>query len=217
MSRYTGPSCRQCRREQTKLFLKGTKCLTEKCPVERRPYAPGQHGQSAGGGPGRGGRGKTSEYAKQLREKQKVKRIYGLSEGQFRNLFESVTRQPGVKGTNLLVALETRLDNIVHRLGFAASRKDARQLIRHGHVEVNGRRVDIPSYHVEVGEEVRVAPASRELVRVQASQEFAARGQTVSWLSVDAEKAAGRVTERPTREAIPLNAQEQLIVELYSK
>jgi small subunit ribosomal protein S4 len=216
MSRYTGPSCRQCRREQTKLFLKGAKCLTEKCPVERRPYAPGQHGQSAGGGPGRGGR-KTSEYAKQLREKQKVKRIYGLGEQQFRNVFERVSREPGVKGTNLLVALETRLDNVVHRLGFADSRKAARQMIRHGHVEVNGRKVDIPSFHVEVGQEVRVAPASRELTMVQASQEFASRGQVVSWLSVDREKAAGRLVERPTREAIPLNAQEQLIVELYSK
>ncbi|HEU4698179.1 MAG TPA: 30S ribosomal protein S4 [Gemmatimonadales bacterium] len=212
MSRYTGPSCRQCRREQTKLFLKGAKCLTEKCPVERRPYPAGQHGQGAGGRPR-----KTSEYAKQLREKQKVKRIYGLAERQFRNVFEDVTRLPGVKGTNLVVALETRLDNIVYRLGFAASRKDARQLIRHGHIEVNGRRVDIPSYHVEVGQEVRVAPASRELVRVQSAQELAARGQIVSWLSVDADKAAGRLTERPTREAIPLNAQEQLIVELYSK
>ena len=216
MARYTGPSCRQCRREQTKLFLKGAKCLTEKCPVERRPYAPGQHGQSAGGGPGRGGR-KTSEYAKQLREKQKVKRIYGLSETQFRNVFERVSHEPGVKGTNLLVALETRLDNVVHRMGFAASRKAARQLIRHGHIEVNGKKVDIPSFHVAPGMEVRVAPASRELVAVAMSLELASRGQPVSWLSVDREKAAGRLTERPTREAIPLNAQEQLIVELYSK
>ena len=216
MARYTGPSCRQCRREQTKLFLKGAKCLTEKCPVERRPYAPGQHGQSAGGGPGRGGR-KTSEYAPQLRETPKVKRIYGLSETQFRNVFDRVTREPGVKGTNLLVALETRLDNVVHRMGFAASRKAARQLIRHGHIEVNGKKVDIPSFHVTPGMEVRVAPASRELVAVAMSLELASRGQPVSWLSVDREKAAGRLTERPTREAIPLNAQEQLIVELYSK
>ena len=212
MSRYTEASCKLCRRETVKLFLKGSKCLTEKCPVERRAYPPGQHGQQTAG------RGrKQSEYAKQLREKQKVKRMYGLSEGQFRNLFDAVTREPGVKGTNLLVALETRLDNIVYRLGFAASRKDARQLVRHGHVEVNGRRVDIPSYHVVPGEEVRVAPASRELVRVKAAQEYASRGQPVSWLSVDAEKAAGRLLERPTREAIPINAQEQLIVELYSK
>ena len=211
MSRYVGPSCRLCRREGTKLFLKGTKCLTEKCPVERRPYPPGQHGQS-GGRPR-----KTSEYAKQMREKQKVKRMYGLSESQFRNTFERVTGEPGVKGTNLLVALETRLDNIVYRLGFASSRKAARQLISHGHVEVNGGRVDVASYRVAAGEEVRLAPASRELVAVKLALESAARGQPVSWLSVDAEKASGRLVERPTRETIPINAQEQLIVELYSK
>jgi small subunit ribosomal protein S4 len=211
MSRYVGPACRLCRREGTKLFLKGAKCLTEKCPVERRAYPPGQHGQT-------GGRSrKASEYAKQLREKQKVKRMYGLSERQFRNIFDDVTREPGVKGTNLLVALETRLDNIVYRMGFAASRKAARQLIGHGHVQVNGRRVDIPSYRVSPGEEVRVAPESRESVSVKLAQEQASRGQPVSWLSIDADKAAGRLLERPTREAIPINAQEQLIVELYSK
>jgi small subunit ribosomal protein S4 len=181
--------------------------------VERRPYAPGQHGQSGGGGRGR----KTSEYAKQLREKQKVKRIYGLTERQFRNTFERATLQPGVKGTNLLLALETRLDNIVYRLGFAASRKAARQLIRHGHVDVNGARVDVPSYRVAVGQEVRVAPASREMVAVKVAQELASRGQPVRWLSVDAEKVAGRLAELPTRDTIPVNAQEQLIVELYSK
>ena len=211
MSRYVGPSCRLCRREGTKLFLKGTKCLTEKCPVERRAYPPGQHGQN------QGRQRKASEYSKQMREKQKVKRMYGLSERQFRNTFDAVTREPGVKGTNLLVALETRLDNIVYRMGFAASRKAARQLIGHGHVEVNGHRVDIPSYRVEPGEEVRVAPASRELVAVKLAQESAARGAPVSWLSVDQEKAAGRLVERPTRDTIPINAQEQLIVELYSK
>jgi small subunit ribosomal protein S4 len=211
MARYVGPSCRLCRRETTKLFLKGTKCLTEKCPVERRPYPPGQHGQT-GGRPR-----KASEYAKQLREKQKVRRIYGLTERQFRSTYDIVTREPGVKGTNLLIALESRLDNIVHRMGFAASRKAARQLIGHGHVEVNGRRVDIPAYRVLPGQEVRLAAASRELVAVKLAQEAASRGQTVRWLSVDAEKASGRLTERPTRDAIPINAQEQLIVELYSK
>jgi small subunit ribosomal protein S4 len=211
MSRYVGPSCRLCRREGTKLFLKGTKCLTEKCPVERRAYPPGQHGQN------QGRQRKASEYSKQMREKQKVKRMYGLSERQFRNTFDAVTREPGVKGTNLLVALETRLDNIVYRMGFAASRKAARQLIGHGHVEVNGHRVDIASYRVDPGEEVRVAPASRELVPVKLAQESAARGAPVSWLSVDQAKAAGRLVERPTRETIPINAQEQLIVELYSK
>jgi small subunit ribosomal protein S4 len=211
MARYVGPSCRQCRREGTKLFLKGTKCLTEKCPVERRAYPPGQHGQTGGR------QRKASEYAKQMREKQKVKRMYGLSEQQFRNTFHDVTGEPGVKGTNLLVALESRLDNIVYRMGFASSRKAARQLINHGHIQVNGRRVDIPSYRVVPGEEVRVAPSSREIVPVKLAQESASRGQPVSWISVDAEKAAGRVTERPTRDAIPINAQEQLIVELYSK
>src|SRR5215210_3846082 len=188
MSRYTGPSCRLCRREATKLFLKGTKCLTEKCPVERRAYPPGQHGQTGGR------QRKASEYAKQMREKQKVKRIYGLSERQFRNTFDGVTREPGVKGTNLLVALETRLDNIVHRLGFASSRKAARQLINHGHVQVNGRRVDIASYHVTPGEEVRVAPASKENVAVLAAQEAAQRGSPVSWLSINAEQMSGRLT-----------------------
>jgi small subunit ribosomal protein S4 len=152
-----------------------------------------------------------------MREKQKVKRMYGLSEQQFRNTFDDVTREPGVKGTNLLVALESRLDNIVYRMGFASSRKASRQLIGHGHIQVNGHRVDIPSYRVAPGEEVRVAASSRENVSVKLAQESASRGQPVSWISVDAEKAAGRVTERPTRDAIPINAQEQLIVELYSK
>ncbi len=210
MGRYVGPSCRLCRRETTKLFLKGTKCLTEKCPVERRAYAPGQHGPTARPR-------KASEYARQMREKQKVRRIYGLNERQFRNTFEAVSREPDVKGTNLLVALESRLDNVVHRMGFAVSRKAARQLITHGHVEVNGRRVDIPAYRVAPGEEVRVAAASRELVAVKQAQESASRGQPPAWLSVDAGMAAGRMTERPAREAIPINAQEQLIVELYSK
>jgi small subunit ribosomal protein S4 len=143
--------------------------------------------------------------------------MYGLSEQQFRNTFDDVTREPGVKGTNLLVALESRLDNIVYRMGFASSRKAARQLISHGHIQVNGHRVDIASYRVTPGEEVRVAPSSRENVSVKLAQESASRGQPVSWISVDNDKAAGRVTERPTRDAIPINAQEQLIVELYSK
>ncbi len=209
--RYSGPACRLCRREGTKLFLKGTRCLTEKCAIERRAYAPGQHGQS-------GGRGrKMSEYAKQLREKQKVKRIYGLSEGQFRRTFEHASREPGVKGTNLLVALESRLDNVVYRMGFATSRRQARQLVRHGHIEVAGRRVDIPSYRVAPGDEVRVATSSRELIPVKVAKDSAARGVPLTWLSVDLEKSAGRMTERPGRDQIPLNAQEQLIVELYSK
>ena len=211
MARYTGPVCKLCRREGTKLFLKGTRCLTEKCAVERRAYAPGQHGQSTGR------RRKASEYAKQLREKQKVKRIYGLSERQFRNIFERVLKEPGVTGEALLVALESRLDNLVYRMGFAASRAQARQLVRHRHILVKGRVVDIPSYRVQPGDEVQVADASRELVLVKAALEQASRGQPVSWIQVDSDKALGRMTERPTRDAIPIAAQEQLIVELYSK
>jgi small subunit ribosomal protein S4 len=158
-----------------------------------------------------------SEYAKQLREKQKVKRIYGLTERQFRNTFDRISRESGVKGTNLLIALETRLDNIVFRLGFAASRKAARQLVRHGNIEINGRRVDVPSFNVRPGQEIRVSAALRDGVAVRSALEFAQRGQPVSWIQVDNEKASGKVTERPTRDSIPLNAQEQLIVELYSK
>ena len=209
--RYTGPSCRQCRREGTKLFLKGTKCFTEKCPVERRPYAPGMHGQNTAR------RRKVSEYAKQLREKQKIKRIYGLSEKQFRNTFERVSALPGVTGHNLLAALESRLDNMVYRMGFAASRKAARQLIRHRHVEVNGKSVDIPRFVVEPGQEIRMRQKSRELVIVAAALEVAARGATPAWLAVDKDTFSGRMLERPQRQAIPIAAQEQLVVELYSK
>ena len=209
--RYTGPSCRQCRREGTKLFLKGTKCFTEKCPVERRPYAPGAHGQTTAR------RRKVSEYAKQLREKQKIKRIYGLSEKQFRNTFERVSTLPGVTGHNLLAALESRLDNMVYRMGFAASRKAARQLIRHRHVEVNGKSVDIPSFVVEPGQEIRMRQKSRELVIVAAALEVASRGAAPAWLAVDKDTFSGRMLERPQRQAIPIAAQEQLVVELYSK
>jgi small subunit ribosomal protein S4 len=211
MARYVGPACRLCRREGTKLFLKGSRCLTEKCAVERRAYDPGQHGQSAGR------RRKQSEYAKQLREKQKVKRIYGLSERQFRNVFDRVKEEPGVTGDNLLVALETRLDNVVYRMGFSSSRRAARQLVRHRHIQVNGRTVDIPSYRLQPQDEIRVTPASRDLTSVRASLEALSRAAPVSWISVDSEKVLGRVTERPTRDAIPIAAQEQLIVELYSK
>jgi small subunit ribosomal protein S4 len=209
--RYTGPSCRQCRREGTKLFLKGTKCFTEKCPVERRPYAPGQHGQTTAR------RRKVSEYAKQLREKQKIKRIYGLSEKQFRNTFERVSALPGVTGHNLLAALESRLDNMVYRMGFAASRKAARQLIRHRHVEVNAKSVDVPSFNVQPGQEIRLRAKSRELVIVASALEVASRGATPSWLAVDKDTFSGRMLERPQRQSIPIAAQEQLVVELYSK
>ena len=209
--RYTGPACRQCRREGTKLFLKGTKCFTEKCPVERRQYPPGQHGQNTSR------RRKTSEYAKQLREKQKIKRIYGLSEKQFRNTFTRVTTLPGITGHNLLAALESRLDNMIYRLGFAPSRRAARQFIRHRHVEVNGHTVDVPSYLVQPGQEIRVRQKSRELASVAAAMEQASRGQSPTWLAADKETFSGRMLERPQREQIPIAAQEQLVVELYSK
>ena len=211
MSRYTGPVCRLCRREGTKLFLKGTKCFTEKCPVERRPYAPGQHGQSTAR------RRKSSEYAKQLREKQKVKRIYGVSEQQFRNTFERVAKLPGITGHNLLAALESRLDNIVYRMGFASSRKAARQLIRHRHVEVNQKNVDVPSYLVRPGEEIRVRMKSREQTSILMAMDQSSRGAPLSWIAVDRDTFSGRMLERPARESIPIAAQEQLIVELYSK
>ena len=211
MSRYTGPSCRQCRREGSKLFLKGTKCFTEKCPVERRPTPPGQHGASTAR------RRKMSEYSKQLREKQKIKRIYGISEKQFRNTFERVSSVPGITGHNLLAALESRLDNVVYRMGFAPSRKAARQLIRHRHIEVKGALLDIPSYQVRPGEEVRVKQSSRELVLVMSAMEQSARGASLSWIAVDKETFSGRILEKPQRQAIPLAAQEQLVVELYSK
>ncbi len=211
VGRYAGPVCKLCRREGTKLFLKGTRCLTEKCSVDRRAYAPGQHGQAWAR------RRKASEYAKQLREKQKVKRIYGMSERQFRNTFERVRQLPGATGENLLVALESRLDNIVYRMGFAPSRNAARQLVRHKHVEVSGRKIDIPSYRVKKNQEIRVAEASRDLTIVRASLDALSRATPVAWLTVDAEKVTGKVTDVPTRETIPIAAQEQLIVELYSK
>ena len=209
--RYTGPVCRLCRRETTKLFLKGQKCFTEKCPVERRAYAPGQHGQATSR------RRKASEYAKQLREKQKIKRIYGVSEQQFRNTFEKVSTQPGITGHNLLAALESRLDNLMYRMGFAPSRAAARQLIRHRHVEVNRKTVDIPSYMVAPGQEIRVREKSREMILVRDAMEQSSRGQSPSWIAVDRESFSGRMLERPQRPSIPIAAQEQLVVELYSK
>ena len=211
MGRYVGPSCKQCRREGTKLFLKGTKCFTEKCPVERRPYAPGQHGQNTAR------RRKSSEYSKQLREKQKIKRIYGVSERQFRNTFERVATLPGITGHNLLAALESRLDNVVYRMGFAASRKAARQLIRHRHVEINQKTVDVPSYLVDPGEEVRVRMKSREMASIMSAMDQSTRGAPLSWIAVDRDTFSGRMLERPARTSIPIAAQEQLVVELYSK
>jgi len=211
MARYTGPVCKLCRREGQKLFLKGTKCYTEKCPIERRNYAPGQHGLA------QVRRRKSSEYAQQLREKQKVKRIYGVSEKYFRTMFVRAAKQTGVTGENLLIGLELRLDNVLYRMNFASSRKQARQIVRHRHVLVNGQRVDIPSYQVSPGDEVRLHEDSKDLLPVQASLESKTRPTAVRWLAVDEGTRAGRMLERPTRSDIPLAVQEQLIVELYSK
>ncbi len=211
MGRYTGPVCRLCRREGQKLFLKGTKCFTDKCPIERRAYAPGQHGQQGAR------RRKASEYSHQLREKQKVKRIYGLSERPFRNLFETANSQPGVTGENLLIGLESRLDNVLYRMGFASSRKEARQLVRHRHVQVDGRMVNVPSFQVLPGSEVRITAKSKDLLPVQVALESKTKPSQVGWLAVDEGSRTGRMVERPTRAEIPLAVQEQLIVELYSK
>ena len=211
MARQTGTSCKLCRREGNKLFLKGERCYTDKCAIERRNFAPGQHGRSAGR------RRKLSDYSLQLREKQKVKRIYGLLERQFRNYFFKATRKSGVTGQNLMQLLETRLDNVVFRLGFAPSRNSARQLVNHRHILINGRIVDIPSYQVSPGEEISVKESSRGLGLILSSIEKRGKQETVSWLTVDYKSQTGKLLEIPTRDSIPVNAQEQLIVELYSK
>ncbi len=210
MARYTGPVCRLCRREGQKLMLKGQKCYTEKCPIERRAYPPGQHG------PAQQRRRKQSDYAVQLREKQKVKRTYGLPEKQFRSLFERANHVPGVTGENLLIALETRLDNIVFRMGFAQSRNQARQIVRHGHVEVNGRRVDIPSFHVSQGDEISVQAKSKNIVPIEASLEARTRPPLMDWLALDEKQRVGRMVRTPPRADIPAAFQAQFIVELYS-
>lgn len=211
MSRYTGPVCKLCRREGQKLFLKGAKCYTEKCPVDRRNFPPGQHG------PAQARRRKQSDYATQLREKQKVKRMYGLQERQFRSVFERAAHVEGVTGENLLIALELRLDNVVFRMGFASSRAQARQLVRHRHVTVNGRMVDVPSYHVQAGDDIAVRPASKDILPVQASLEARTRPALADWLVLDEKSRVGRVVRGPTRQDVKHPIQEQLIVELYSK
>ncbi len=210
MARYRGPVCRLCRREGEKLFLKGKRCFTEKCAIERRAYPPGEHG-------GGRRRRRQSEYAVQLREKQKVKRIYGVAERQFRNLFARASRLPGMTGENLLVGLESRLDSMVYRMGFAPSRKAARQLIRHRHLRVDGKTVDVPSFSVLPGQEISVTPAAAELPVVKEAVDDKKGRDQLSWLGVDYEKMTGRMLERPSRADIPLAVQEQLIVELYSK
>jgi small subunit ribosomal protein S4 len=208
MSRYTGPVCRQCRREGSKLFLKGDRCYTEKCSVERRTYPPGQHGQ---------GRGRVSDYGLQLREKQKVKRMYGVQEAQFRLTMDAATRMRGRTGENLLSLLERRLDNVVYRLGFATSRAEARQLVRHGHFEVNGRTVDVPSFRVKAGDRVRLREASRQIARITEALAALERRSLPGWVELDAERFEGTVKSLPTREDVTMPIQEQLIVELYSR
>ncbi len=209
MARYTGPVCRLCRRERMKLFLKGERCFKEKCAIERRGYPPGQHGQRRGR--------RSLNYGPQLREKQKVKRIYGILEQQFRKYFQEAERRKGITGENLLILLERRLDNVVYSLGFAGSRAQARQLVRHGHVLVDGRKVSIPSYQVKANESVVVKEGSRKNPMIRSSVETA-RGRGVpEWLELDAENVSGKVLRLPSREDIKLPIQEQLIVELYSR
>jgi small subunit ribosomal protein S4 len=208
VARYIGPVCRLCRREGIKLFLKGERCYTDKCAIERRSYPPGQHGQ---------GRSKSTEYSLQLREKQKLKRIYGVLERQFRRVFTLAERRRGITGENLLSLLESRLDNMIYRMGFAPSRSEARQLVRHGHFLVNQRRVTIPSYLVKPGDEIQVRESSRKVVRIQESLELAQRRGVPEWLEVNKDAFAGRVRALPTRAELTLPINEQLIVELYSK
>ena len=207
MARYTGAVCRLCRRDGLKLFLKGSRCFTEKCAIERRNYPPGQHGL---------GRAKRSAYGEQLREKQKAKRVYGLLEGQFRRYFERAERERGVTGENLLRLLERRLDNVVFRLGFGASRAEARQIVRHGHILVNGRKVSLPSFLVKVGDQVQLRATSSLQERVTENLS-AGRGQVPQWLELSAAEKRGVVRGLPLRDDIQIPVQEQLIVELYSK
>ncbi len=209
MARYIGPVCRLCRREGMKLFLKGERCYTEKCAIEKRNFAPGQHGKTR--------KSKLAGYGVQLREKQKVKRIYGVLEDQFRRYFEQAERTRGITGETLLQLLERRLDNVAYRLGFATSRPAARQLVRHGHFTVNGRKVDIPSFAVRQGDVVAVRATSGENPIIQhAMVEVKGRG-IPEWLMFDSGSLSGRISQLPTREQINLPVQEQLIVELYSK
>ena len=208
MARHTNPVCKLCRREGMKLFLKGDRCFTVKCAVEKRNYPPGEHGQR---------RSKPSEYGLQLREKQKMKRIYGVLEAQFRTYFEMAARQKGVTGENLVRLLEQRLDNIVHRLGFAASRAQARVMVRHGHFRVNGRRVTIPSVLLKAGDVVEVQPKSRELTEIASALEGAKKRRVPAWLEMDAGNFKATVRTLPSKEEMAIPVQEQLVVALYSK
>lgn len=206
MARYTGPSCKLCRREGQKMFLKGERCYSSKCALERRAYAPGQHGQD---------RKKLSNYGLQLREKQKAKRFYGMLESQFRTCFEKASHKPGKAGENLLIALETRMDNVVFRMGFAASRKEARQLVRHGHFTVNGKKANIPSMELKAGDVVKVKEKSCASPKFKEIREMTI--STPSWITVDADKLEGKILALPQRQDIDTPIAEHLIVELYSK
>jgi small subunit ribosomal protein S4 len=209
LARYTGSSCRLCRRENLKLFLKGDRCYGDKCAFERRPYAPGQHGQRHSG--------KVSDYRLQLREKQKVKRIYGSLEGQFRRYYYQAEKKKGITGTNLLILLECRLDNIIYRMGFASSRKQARQLVRHNHFSVNGKKVNIPSFQVKVGDVIEVKEGSRKVQTILDAMETVVRRGIPNWIAVEKESFSGKLTALPGREDLTMPIQEQLIIELYSK
>ena len=208
MARYTKSVCRLCRRENLKLFLKGERCYTDKCAIERRNYPPGQHGQA---------RKKFSDYGAQLREKQKVRRLYGVLENQFRNIFKEADRRKGITGETLLALLERRLDNTVYRLGFANSRNEARQLVRHNHLLVNQSKVNIPSYLVKPGDIIEVREKSKKIVHILEALEGVARRGVPQWLELDKEQLKGNVKGLPTREGITIPIQEKLIVELYSK
>jgi len=209
MARYTGAVCRLCRREGTKLFLKGTKCMSDRCALEKRNFPPGQHGKDR--------KAKIVGYGLQLHEKQKAKRMYFTLEGQFREYYEKASRAPGVTGEILLQQLERRLDNVAFRLGFAISRRQARQVVRHGHVQVNGRKVNIPSYQLKVGDEIAIRDGAKKLVIVEAATQYAAQSPVPVWLEANFENMSGRVLALPKRKDINLPINEQLIVELYSK
>jgi small subunit ribosomal protein S4 len=210
MARYTGPVCRLCRRDGTKLFLKGAKCFSEKCPIEKRNFPPGQHGQSRKVK-------KVVGYGLQLREKQKAKRIYFTLETQFRAYYQKAANKTGVTGELLLQQLETRLDNVCYRLGFAMSRRQARQIVRHGHLQVNGRKVNIPSFQCKVGDLIEVREGSKKLVVLEESGNFAAGQRQVPWLDINRENLSGKIVSLPARADVNLPVNEQLIVELYSK
>jgi small subunit ribosomal protein S4 len=209
MARYTGPVCRLCRREGTKLFLKGTKCLSDRCPIEKRNFPPGMHGKDR--------KAKIVGYGLQLHEKQKAKRMYFTLEGQFREYYEKANRATGVTGELLIQQLERRLDNVAYRLGFAISRRQARQVVRHGHVTINGKKVNIPSYQVQVGDEIAIRESAKKLLIVEQGSQYAAQNPVPTWLEMNFDTLTGRVLSLPKRKDVNLPINEQLIVELYSK